>query len=289
MAKILVVADRGQTCCATPRGIELAGRLGLDVDVVAFVHVSLKSLRGGAGEQRRARERLLEARRSEVQATIDTLRRPGQKVALRVVWEKHIDRWLIRACDRGSYRWVVKTGHRSESIVHSSTDWQLLRECCAPVLLVSRKQWHPSRPVLAALDLVSRSRTKQALNDKVLAEARALASGLGVELRILTAVEVPALLAEFEMVDPVAFMRDVRKDMQRRLEKLATAHGLPQSAFLSKRGPVEKVIPGYAAREQVQLVVMGTVGRKGVQARLLGNTAEAVLRHLSADVLAIKP
>jgi universal stress protein E len=34
---------------------------------------------------------------------------------------------------------------------------------------------------------------------------------------------------------------------------------------------------------------MGTVARKGVRARLLGNTAEEVLRHLHTDVLAIKP
>jgi universal stress protein E len=34
---------------------------------------------------------------------------------------------------------------------------------------------------------------------------------------------------------------------------------------------------------------MGTVGRKGVSARLLGNTAERVLRHIKNDVLAIKP
>jgi len=31
------------------------------------------------------------------------------------------------------------------------------------------------------------------------------------------------------------------------------------------------------------------VGRKGVKARLLGNTAEQVLRHMKTDVLAIKP
>ena len=46
---------------------------------------------------------------------------------------------------------------------------------------------------------------------------------------------------------------------------------------------------GAAARVGAQIVVMGTVGRKGVKARLLGNTAERVLRHIKTDVLAIKP
>lgn len=289
MGKILVVADRERECCATPRGLELAHKLGMGVDVVAFVHVSMKTIGGDAGEQRRVRERLVEARRQEVQALIDGCSQPGQKVGLKVVWEKHIDRWIVRECARTAYRWVLKTGHRTESIVHTSTDWQLLRECPAPVLLVARRKWHRTRPVLVALDLVSHSRAKQALNDKVLGEARALAGGLGVDLRIIVAVEIPALLAELDMVDPIAFMRDARKDMQGRLAKLADAHGLPETAFVCKRGPVEKVITSQAAEERAQIVVMGTVGRKGVKARLLGNTAEQVLRHLRTDVLAIKP
>jgi universal stress protein E len=34
---------------------------------------------------------------------------------------------------------------------------------------------------------------------------------------------------------------------------------------------------------------MGTVGRQGIKAKLLGNTAESVLHHLKTDVLALKP
>ena len=50
-----------------------------------------------------------------------------------------------------------------------------------------------------------------------------------------------------------------------------------------------RVINSRAAKVRAQIVVMGTVGRKGVKARLIGNTAEKVLDHLKTDVLAIKP
>ena len=56
-----------------------------------------------------------------------------------------------------------------------------------------------------------------------------------------------------------------------------------------KRGPVEKVIASQAAGRRAQIVVMGTVGRKGVKAKLIGNTAERVLTHLKTDILALKP
>jgi universal stress protein E len=37
------------------------------------------------------------------------------------------------------------------------------------------------------------------------------------------------------------------------------------------------------------LVVLGTVGRQGISAALIGNTAEHVIDKLNCDVLAIKP
>ena len=38
-----------------------------------------------------------------------------------------------------------------------------------------------------------------------------------------------------------------------------------------------------------ELVVIGTVGRVGISAALIGNTAEHVIDELNCDVLAIKP
>ena len=49
------------------------------------------------------------------------------------------------------------------------------------------------------------------------------------------------------------------------------------------------MVVSQAAKVGAQIVVMGTVGRTGVKARLMGNTAEKVLGHLKTDVLAIKP
>ena len=59
--------------------------------------------------------------------------------------------------------------------------------------------------------------------------------------------------------------------------------------FFAVLGPVEKVIASQAASKRAQMVVMGTVGRRGVKARLVGNTAEKVLKHLNTDIIALKP
>ncbi len=289
MDKLLIIADIEEPCFATPRGLELAAKLGLGADVVAFVHAPLAGLQIGAAEKTVVRKRLLDEREQSVQARIDKSSAPGQKATLKTVWEKDLHTWINKRCAGGSYAAVVKTAHRSESLVHTSLDWQLLRECPVPVLVVAQKKWHRAKPVLACLDLASDNATKRALNHKVMSAAKQLADALGVELEIISAIEIPVLLADLDLVDPVAFARDAQAAMAPRIAELARAHDLPAGEFRCKRGPVERVISSRAAKVGAQIVVMGTVGRKGVKARLLGNTAERVLRHIKTDVLAIKP
>lgn len=289
MAKILIVADLGQNCAATPRGLKLAAKIGLDAEVVAFTYADLKPLKKTSSATEAVRKRLLSARKKVARANIDKYRQPRQKVELSAVWEKNIDDWIIKQCKKGKYVGVIKSGSATDSVVQASTDWQLLRQCPAPVLLVARDKWHRTKPVLVALDLGSSVRSKRALNDKILGAAKALAAALEVELKIVTVIEIPTLLADLDLVDPIAYVRDVKKEMQPQIAKLAAAHDIPESAFYCKHGPVEKVITSYAARVRAQIVVMGTVARRGVKARLLGNTAEKVLQHLKTDVLAIKP
>jgi universal stress protein E len=289
MGKLLIIADIEDKCFATPRGLKLAAKLGYDVDVVAFTYAPLKGLQVATAEQENIRKRLLTKREHEVQTRIDKFKLPGQSVKLKVVWEKNIHHWVNKQCAGGKYTGVIKTGNRTESLVHNPTDWQLLRECPSPVLLVAEKKWHQTKPVLVALDLSSEVATKRKLNDKVLGVAKGLADTLDVELEIIAAIEIPRLLSDLDLVDPIAYVKDAKEAMKPQIKKLATAHGIPEKAFHCKRGPVEKVITSHAAKVRAQIVVMGTVARKGVRARLLGNTAEKVLEHMKTDVLAIKP
>lgn len=289
MGKLLIIADIEEKCFATPRGLQLAAKLGYSVDVVAFTYAPLKDLKVASAEQANIRQRLLAKREQEVQARIDKFKLPGQSVRLKVVWEKDIHRWVNKQCAGDKYTGVIKTGNRTESLVHNSTDWELLRECPAPVLLVAEKKWHRTKPVLVALDLSSQIATKRKLNDKVLGLAKGLADTLDVELEIIAAIEISRLLSDLDLVDPIAYVKEAKEAMKPQIKKLAAVHGIPEKAFHCKRGPVEKVITSRAAKVRAQIVVMGTVARKGVKARLLGNTAEKVLQHLKTDVLAIKP
>ena len=91
-----------------------------------------------------------------------------------------------------------------------------------------------------------------------------------------------------DLIDPASYVREQKVAMEPRLQQLAAAHDIPPKSIRCKRGPVSKVINSEAARVRAQLVVIGTLARQGVAARLIGNTAEDVLTHLHTDVLTLK-
>ena len=291
MSVFLIIADRDhEKQVALARGLSLADKLGYVVQVVGFCYESLRS--AGIVDARRqatAKRKLLTRRKRELEVQIKKFKPRGLKVSCVVEWQKDIHRWIDRRCAKKSYAAVIKTGHRNESFIYTSTDWHLLRSCPAPVMIAAEKKWRATKPIMAAIDVGSKSRSKQRLNQQLIATAKHYSEALGCALHLVHALHIPAVLRELDLVDEHSYVRQLRRELQPKLAQLSKVHAIPLSQFCLKQGPVDKVITSEAARLRAQLVVMGTVGRGGVSARLMGNTAEQVLCRLRTDVLALKP
>ena len=54
-------------------------------------------------------------------------------------------------------------------------------------------------------------------------------------------------------------------------------------------GPVAQTILEVAKEEKVDLIVMGTHGRAGVEKFLFGSVAQKVVQHSEVPVLTLKP
>jgi len=83
-----------------------------------------------------------------------------------------------------------------------------------------------------------------------------------------------------------------KREGERRAEKFQAAleaRGIPVAAMHVATGVPEKALVNLAAENRVGLVVLGIVGRRKLAGRVVGNTAEQILRLLKADVLALKP
>lgn len=290
MSLVLIIADRpDKSQVAIGRGLELAKKMGWGAQIVGFAWEDLPALKlSGAGDSQAAKRKILARRKSEVQAEVDAHDGDVRHV-VNVVWEKSIQDWVNKQCARKEYAAVIKTGRRTETFLYTSTDWHLLRECPAPVMIVSEKKWRAAKPIVAAVDLSSKNRIDQQLNDAVVSTAKRYADALDTKVYVVHALHISAVLKELDLVDEYSHIKKLKEELQPRVHKLARAHKLPLTAFKLKEGPVAKVLTSEAARLKAQLVVIGSVGRTGVKGKLIGNTAEEVLGTLRTDVLALKP
>ena len=87
-------------------------------------------------------------------------------------------------------------------------------------------------------------------------------------------------------------------ERRRWLEDLVTSYaefpdesgaGAPELRLHVIKGPAEQVVPELARELEVDLVVMGTVARTGIDGFFMGNTAESILGDLDCSVLTMKP
>ena len=285
---VLIIADRdGDPQVALPRGLRLAKAMGWNAEVVAFCHEPIAGLE--ASVQSEAKVRLMAQCRESLHARIKQHEPKGVAIETTVAWAKSVAEWIVSRVRRNNVDVVVKTGHRSETFLYTPTDWQLLRECEAPVLIAADRIWHPMKSVVAAVDLGSRSSVKKDLNDAVIRTATQYANALGYPLHVIHVIPMSKVLEDLEIIDTRAHVVNVRRRLQPEIVDLARTHRISVKSIRTRAGEVHRLVPSMAARLQAQLVVMGTVGRRGLTARLVGNTAERVLARLGADVLALKP
>lgn len=121
-----------------------------------------------------------------------------------------------------------------------------------------------------------------------------LAEDYGAELHVLHVVPTPDWAVQFEQVAPVlepSFFEDMEKAAAERLRALAAErvgdHLRVTTAV--RRGVAFLEIVHYAREQEIDLIVIATHGRSGLQHALFGSVAEKVVRKAPCPVLSIRP
>jgi nucleotide-binding universal stress UspA family protein len=199
---------------------------------------------------------------------------------------------LIHAVQQEKYDLVVAgtRGHNAwKRLVLGSTAKRLIRKCPASVWIVKREGGKPPTSIVAAVDLSE-------VSGKALDEAIWVARRAGAKLHVLHVIEA-------HDIPPDQLSNNVIRDSFRSLRESVEIEAKRQfHDFLADRvnGAADcerHLLWGSPWQETVNLtnqlhadlIVLGTVGRSGIQGLLLGNTAENVLIHCDCDVLTVKP
>ena len=125
---------------------------------------------------------------------------------------------------------------------------------------------------------------------EALAVASRLAKQNSATVYLLTVIGVPPAAATELPPVPVFPNPEFEAESRRRLEAIArqTLAGVPHKVFVVSGNAAPEILK-LVNGENIDLVVMGTHGRKGVKHFLLGSVAERVVRESPIPVLTIHP
>lgn len=210
-------------------------------------------------------------------------------VTSQVVPTDSIPEWVADHCASSDDNLVLKTGRRSESLFHTPTDWELIRQLHCPLLISSNQKWRSKPNVLVALDLSSDEAEHRELNALGLHWARHWEAISDCQLHAVYSIPIPAPLLALDIVEQRDYQRTHEPEAKEKLLALLKEFGMTEAIPHILAGAPDKTIPHMANELKADLVIMGSAGREGIQGFLRGNTAEKVLHHLRTDILVVKP
>jgi universal stress protein E len=176
----------------------------------------------------------------------------------------------------------------------TQTDFELIRYCPIPLLIVKgRAAWRSPR-ILAALDPFHRNNKPSALDSEIVQAARTMAAMVRGSVHV-THVYRP--LARFvsgvgraPAMPPalVAHERAYKHSVRKVFYKFLSEQGIHTTRAHLACGDPAKALPVLARSMRAGLLVMGAVSRSGTKRIFIGNTAERVLDNVRCDVLVVR-
>ncbi len=131
-------------------------------------------------------------------------------------------------------------------------------------------------------------RSRPGFSNQAYFHAVALAEGHGASLTILHVCQARTVIMGEGMVPAVGAESQDVDYWRRQLEQIRPVNdGIEVRHVLLEGSPAEEIIR-YATEQAVDLIVMGTHGRTGLERLLMGSVAEQVVRGAPCSVLVVK-
>ena len=185
--------------------------------------------------------------------------------------------------------------HLGGRLLLRNTDWELIRHCPVPVLLVKSRRLSARPVILAAIDPFHTHARPADLDARLLAAgktfARLLRGSLHVFHAYMPVVTVPAV--PLGTAPLITLPPDVEaahgRHIAQMIDQLAARARIPRNQRHVQMGDVTEELRAVVRRTRANLLVMGAVSRSALKRLFIGNTAERVLDRLDCDVLIVKP
>jgi universal stress protein E len=225
------------------------------------------------------------------------LRERGIDVTTEVLAADPLHTALLDRVKRTCADLVVKDTHHhtvAQRTFLTNTDWELIRGCPVPLLLVKPAPWSSGHRIGAALDPGHLDDKPRLLDRCILEEATRLAKVLDGDLHAIHAYIPAAMIAVAVAAPPLVVdvpnetLAEERKAKLKELSALTSDYGLRTTNIHLETGAVPEVLCRLARECEIDIMVMGAVSRRALKRILIGSTAETVLEQLPCDLMVVK-
>lgn len=300
-----------ESAATDPMGLAVARArsLGARLTFASVIAPNSSSLPSGRLAPERLEQWAIEAEEERLEQLVDSCRDPEVQISTRVFVGDPAET-IVRAVMVDGYQMVWKAPTESRRIRDrflGSIDMRLIRACPCPVAIVGTHRPEEGRKVtVAAVDVTSAAGTEDAnanLNEKILDLSLAALAEQDTQLHVVHAwtlygesiMRSPRAHVKPEELD--ALLENERSGRQERLEELVESYRAKLTAEARQfapeihlvKGEPSSAIPSVLERLEADLLVMGTVSRRGLTGFVIGNTAEKILSRLECSVVVAKP
>lgn len=224
----------------------------------------------------------------ELGALAQPMRARGQQISLVCEWHAPLEEGIGHHVIRTRPDLVVKATARHPLMPRAAltrTDWNLIRQIPASLLLVGSQPWRPAPRVAVAVDPGHTVEHPAHLDEALVEEGSELSALLGAQLELYHVLQTPPHLPG-EPVPPQQ-KEDAHACARLGAQRLARRAGA--TAVRTTEGRVIDGLAQLVAEHTPDVLVMGAVARPRWAHSAASGTAAQVLERIACDLLVVKP
>ena len=282
---------------AVLKGIELAKRTGAKVMLFDVIEPlgNIISRYSDIFNAKDLTENIVGQRLAQLKKLAQGLREQGVDVSAQVTMGKNFIE-IVKAIIINNNDLLIKVSNPSEQNFDSN-DFHIMRKCPRPVWLIKATQANKISKILAAVDLSMELHEEgRAQNRMIMGIASSLSQFKNAQMTVMSCWQLygeqalkTGMYTKISSDEIASLVNKEEHEQKRNLALLAGEYANYNIEEVLLKGQAKTLIPEYVNSNDIDIVVMGTIGRSGIPGLLIGNTSETVIQKINSSVITLKP
>lgn len=287
LKKVMVVVDHEyENQPAVDRALTIAGLTEVEVKLFScdYTQYLVEGFYFDAVDMPRLRREYLEERSAALEALAKPMRDKGVHVTVKASWDHPEHAAIIRAAIDYGADLVIAPARKHgaiERMLLSNNDWQLVRCCPLPLLLVKNGTWQARPVVVSAVDPLHSRDKPTGLDHKLISYANDFATLMGADHHVFHSyAQIPLSGTYFD---------EARDEHAQAFDQLIKDFDIPEDHRHLDDESVDYGLSQLEHQLGTDVIVMGAISRSFLSDVFIGNTAERVIDNVDCDILVVKP